>query len=436
MTETPPASRRDERLELWERYEVPFFRFLPYPLLALCLIFDLVSRGLHTSTAVDAGLAALTVLVLAAVDRVDRRVSWLETQERPGVVIGAGAFLTLAVLAAALVVSNPVFGFFSWTGYLWAWRLLRGNWRFGGVATIALIVAVSQTGSGPYSTVADLLALLAVWLINGSIASALTWFGWIGNEREERRALQVSALTEANAKLEESMRENAALQEQLLAQAREAGIWDERRRMAAEIHDTLAQGLMGIITQLQAAQRTGAGPLASARHVELATDLARQSLSEARRSVRALTPEPLAEARLPEAVGDVARRWSDLHAVPVAFATTGTAQVMVPEIEVALLRTAQEALANVAKHAQASRVGLTLSYMGDVVTLDVRDDGVGFVAGGGEVPCSAAVDGGFGLPSMRQRIEGVGGTLAIESQPSVGTAISAAVPAVAAGGQR
>lgn len=415
---------------------MPFFRLLPYVLLTLCLIFDLVSRGLHASTAIDAGLAAVTLLVLAAVDRVDRRTSWTAAQDTLGPVAGTLAFLTLTALAAALVVSNPIYGFFSWTGYLWAWRLLRGNWRFGGVAVVALIDAVSQTGGGPYHGVGDFLALLGAYLVNCAIANALTWFGWVGNERQEQRALQVSALTEANAKLEASLRENEALQEQLLAQAREAGIWDERRRMAAEIHDTLAQGLMGIITQLQASQRTGAGPLASARHVELATDLARESLSEARRSVRALTPEPLAEARLPEAVGDVARRWSGLHAVPVAFATTGTAQVMAPEIEVALLRTAQEALANVAKHAHASRVGLTLSYMSDVVTLDVRDDGVGFVAAGSGAPCSVALDGGFGLPSMRQRIEGVGGTLVIESQPSVGTAISAAVPAVCAGAER
>ena len=64
--------------------------------------------------------------------------------------------------------------------------------------------------------------------------------------------------------------------------------------------------------------------------------------------------------------------------MPVEVTTTGRAKPLHPEIEIALLRTAQEALANVAKHAHASRVGLTLSYMGDVVTLDVRDDGVGF----------------------------------------------------------
>jgi signal transduction histidine kinase len=109
---------------------------------------------------------------------------------------------------------------------------------------------------------------------------------------------------------------------------------------------------------------------------------------------------------------------------------------MRPEIEVALLRTAQEALANVAKHAEASRVGLTLSYMQDLVTLDVRDDGVGFDirpryhARNGS---SNGQSGGFGLAAMQQRVEGVAGTLQVESEPRAGTAISASVPAIPAG---
>jgi signal transduction histidine kinase len=95
-------------------------------------------------------------------------------------------------------------------------------------------------------------------------------------------------------------------------------------------------------------------------------------------------------------------------------------------VEVALFRVAQEALNNVAKHAKASRVGLTLSYMDDVVLLDVRDDGIGFEPG--------VTGGGFGLSSMRQRLLRVAGSLAIESSPGEGTAVNASVPALPAGG--
>ena len=148
--------------------------------------------------------------------------------------------------------------------------------------------------------------------------------------------------------------------------------------MAREIHDTLAQGLTGIITQLQAAEQAADDLAGWRRHFEAATGLARDSLSEARRSVEALRPESLETGRLSEALAEVAGRWSTLHGIPAQVTTTGTARPMPSEAEFALLRTAQEALANVAKHAHATRVGVTLSYMEHEVALDVRDDGRGF----------------------------------------------------------
>jgi signal transduction histidine kinase len=95
-----------------------------------------------------------------------------------------------------------------------------------------------------------------------------------------------------------------------------------------------------------------------------------------------------------------------------------------PEVEVALLRAAQEGLSNIAKHASASHTGITLSFMDDVVTLDVRDDGHGFVPGhngGGE-------RGGYGLIGMRQRVEQLEGTVAVESHLGEGTAVSVTIP--------
>ena len=194
-------------------------------------------------------------------------------------------------------------------------------------------------------------------------------------------------LSEANRRLEATLAENAGLQQQLLTQAREAGVLDERQRMAREIHDTLAQGLTGIITQLQAAEQAADDPAGWHRHFDAATRLARESLSEARRSVEALRPESLETGRLSEALADVAGRWSALHGIPVQVTTTGTARPMPHQAEFALLRTAQEALANVARHAQATRVGVTLSYMEHEVALDVRDDGRGFDLA---QPCAAA----------------------------------------------
>jgi signal transduction histidine kinase len=114
--------------------------------------------------------------------------------------------------------------------------------------------------------------------------------------------------------------------------------------------------------------------------------------------------------------------------VAAEVTTTGAARPMHPEVEVALLRTVQEALANVAKHAGACRVGLTLSYMEDLVTLDVRDDGTGFEPSA--VRANGHGAGGFGLTAMRQRVQRLAGTFAVESEPGAGTAVSASVPAV------
>ena len=291
-------------------------------------------------------------------------------------------------------------------------------------------------------------AAIAIWVvivcINLLVAEGLTWFGWVSSEQNDRRKRLVTELSEANRKLTASLEENAGLHAQLLAQAREAGVLDERQRMAREIHDTLAQGLTGIITQLEAAGRAGKSAGQWRHHFDSAIRLARESLSEARRSVHALQPEPLEMARLPDALAEVAERWSARNGVVAQVTTTGSARPMRPEIEVALLRTAQEALANVAKHARASRVGLTLSYMDDEVALDIRDDGVGFEP---QPPSPAARNGrrpvnggrgsnsgdGFGLTAMRQRVEGLAGTLEIESEIGTGTAISASVPAIPAG---
>jgi signal transduction histidine kinase len=300
------------------------------------------------------------------------------------------------------------------------------------VALFAVLGATSWRGGLPEGlpsgSAGDVIGYLVAVAFNVLIASAFTFFSWLMDAQTERRKAIIDELAEANEKLEATLAENAGLHAQLLAQAREAGVLDERQRMAGEIHDTLAQGLTGIITQLQAADQLRNRPDEARRHLDAAARLARESLAEARRSVQALRPQPLEDARLPDALGDVVGRWSTVTGVTAEVATTGTARPLHPDIEVALLRTAQEALANVAKHADAQRVRLTLSYMEDLVTLDVRDDGVGFDPG----QPRADGDGGFGLTAMRRRLDRVAGALEIESEPGGGTAVSASVPAIPA----
>ena len=391
----------------------------PYVLLAVLVVFTVIQKqSTGGSLVIDMVLCGATaVWMLATV-----RSAW-----RDNLPLMVVFFVGLIALAAILVVRDPWFGFWAAACYFYAFRILPWPGLLLAVVGIAAIAATAQASGVPKNTAFGVFVYLAVLAANMIPMGGLAYFAWYSGRRNDLRNEALEQASEANRQLAASLAENERLHEQLVAQAREAGVHDERQRMAREIHDTLAQGLTGIITQLQAAEQADGDPAGWRRHITAAIGLARESLTEARRSVHALRPEPLRTARLGDALADVAGRWSALHGLTVEVTTTGTARPLHPEAEVALLRTAQEALANVAKHAHASRVGLTLSYMDRQVALDVRDDGDGFRV---ESAGTNGHDGsGFGLVAMRQRIEGMAGTLQIESEPGLGTAISACVPA-------
>ncbi|MEU6991154.1 sensor histidine kinase, partial [Streptomyces sp. NPDC046465] len=162
-------------------------------------------------------------------------------------------------------------------------------------------------------------------------------------------------------------------------------------------------------------------------HLDRAADLARHSLGEARRSVHNLSPAPLENDRLPEALKKTVAEWAERTGVRADFTLTGTAEHLHDEIEATLLRIVQEALSNAARHAAATRLGVTLSFMGDEVSLDVRDDGRGFDP---LATVARTGSGGFGLDGMRARAERIAGALTVESEPGGGTAVSARVPLV------
>jgi signal transduction histidine kinase len=416
-----------EWLDSWGRRWPPAVTVGPYVLLGvLAALTAWLERSDPAALLVDLGLCAL-----AAAWMLGMFTLRLTGRERVGPM--AVFLVGLLVIAAVLVVRNSWFGFFTPALYLFAFRVLPGAWELPGVAAVAVVAGTAQAGDVDWDTPIGVLTYLAVVAANVLPMCGFAWYiRRVGEQQIERqRALEAAA--EANCRLEASLEENAALQRRLLTQAREAGVLDERRRMAREIHDTLAQGLTGIITQLQAAERAAPAAVAGAtgwqHHFAAATALARESLNEARRSVHALRPQPLEVARLGEAVADVADRWSARHGVAVQVSTTGSERLLPAAAEDALLRTAQEALANVARHAAATRVGVTLSYLDRELALDVRDDGRGFDAAGDAGPGPrTGSGGGFGLLAMRQRIEALSGTLQVESERGTGTAVSARVP--------
>jgi signal transduction histidine kinase len=216
----------------------------------------------------------------------------------------------------------------------------------------------------------------------------------------------------------------------LVEQARRAGLIGERQRLAHEIHDTLAQGFASIVMNLEAADAIlPAGHFTKAQwHLGQARLTARESLAEARRLVWALRPKLLEEAPLPEALSRLTKRWSEASSIAARTTVTGAPRPLPPEVEATLFRVAQEALTNVRKHAQADRTALTLSYMHDRVALDTRDDGMGFDPGKAGDATGSTREGGFGLGTMRERVERLGGTLSIESAPGEGTTLAVELP--------
>ena len=328
----------------------------------------------------------------------------------PAVIYIVG-FLALCVI---FMTYSEVFVILTIAGFFHAYLLTP--WPLGVLGVLATSVILNGAVLLRDELTAETLVTFILIIL---VQTAAIGVGIPFSARTETEERTLEQLVE---RLETTLRENAGLHAQLVAQARESGIQDERQRLAGEIHDTLAQGLAGIITQLQAAERCAEVQGEAETHVTRALQLARSSLTEARRSVRALAPQELGRAQLPDALCTLAERWSQDEGVGVQVEVTGAQSPLSPAIEVSLFRVAQESLSNVAKHAGASRVGVTLSYSGPEVLLDVRDDGRGF---------AQEENTGFGLTSIRQRIRGVGGHVEVQSAPGEGTSVSARVPAIA-----
>ncbi|TCC44201.1 sensor histidine kinase [Kribbella capetownensis] len=293
------------------------------------------------------------------------------------------------------------------------------------------MLPVGLAGLIPYFTrstrtaVAGMVILGAAWLWQRNLTSGgLDWPAVLGCALGILAVLAltgyIAVLDLEGQKRQQLLDDLATAQAELAAAERQAGVLAERQRLARDIHDTLTQGFASISMLLDAALADLPPSAPATRRVAQAMRAARENLAESRRLIDELRPVQLDNARLPDAIRQLSTRLCDETGLTAEVVVTGETVSLAPLTETAMLRVVQEGLTNVRRHAAAHEVIVTISYLDDQVLIDVADDGRGFEPRGRL--------NGVGLAAMRERVDGLGGSLTIESTPSEGTTLTVSIP--------
>lgn len=427
----------------------------------------------------------------------------------------------LAVVAACTLVSVPTLLFATLASRSWRYGPVvgsRGGWAFAAVTVVSVWGAALADRNAPLAQIYAIPELFIALAYRGALAvAAVMNFGLVavqalGGEPTPDNLSKwavaavatvvltglfgkpIDLLAETNMRNQELVEQLQARNAQIARLSHLEGTARERERIAREMHDTIAQGLASILALARAAaaevaQAGGAGPSAmgvaqagnaaasangaganrqASRHLAMIVELAQEGLDDTRRMIADASPRALDGRGLAEAVGRAADRL-EREGIAVARSFDSTFPPLPQPARVAILRIAQEAIANVARHSRAANVAVSLRSVAGAAVLEVRDDGVGFdpaTAGavdaeGGSSSGQAALrsrpesadegraglarvrrvwqrgrlgrapegdDSGFGIPDMRGRAADLGGSVSIDSSPGSGTRVLARIP--------
>lgn len=303
-----------------------------------------------------------------------------------------------------------------WVTFLLIALLVAWQYAWGWVLFVSLALSFAdgvlsfpflRPGTPLYSLTLILLVTRLVF-----ITSVALGMQWLVNRQRQRRA----TLIEANRKLALY----ATATEQLAAS-------QERNRLARELHDTLAHSLSGVTVQLEAVDALWeVNPGEAHRILDHARQSAQRGLTEARRALHALRASPLEDLGLALAVTDLARSAAARVGLRLDLDVPNLLEIPTPEVEQCIYRVAQEALTNVARHADAQMLRVSLRHESQGLTLIIADDGRGFAP--------AAVNSArYGLQGLQERAEMVGATLHVTSASREGTTVRLVIPAAEAG---
>jgi signal transduction histidine kinase len=395
----PTRDGTADRTEFWRRslrgWDVAF-----YAMTAVSAASIANARPGAASLAVALGALGLLVVAYTTIGRL---------AARRGDARLAGAYLAVLIVVVVVVVRAEMLGaVLLFIAYSQIWFF--STTRLRGVL-LSTVLTVGTASAMAVRSGADREVLLEIAGQMGvALVFAVTLGLWITQvaEQSEERAGLIERLEAAQAELAE--------------QHHAAGVAAERERFAQDIHDTLAQGFTSVVMLAQTATTDldRGDPDAARRRLELVETTARENLAEARALVAAFVPVALDGATLVQALHRLADRFRAETGVTVDLDLTDPPGPLPRDVEVVLLRAAQEALANVRRHAHASHVRLRLAAADGTAELEVLDDGLGLPAGTPE---------GIGLSGMRERVTAGGGDLDVAAAPAGGTRLLVRVPA-------
>ncbi|MBS1227760.1 MAG: domain S-box protein [Proteobacteria bacterium] len=289
-----------------------------------------------------------------------------------------------------------------------------------------LLPDIRQEPPFPWRDRVIAMGVISILVVPMSVAGQVE--GVIGIRFGSRRAFSHDEMDLAQALANLAM---LAIQLTRMAmQSRSAAVLAERNRLARDIHDTLAQGFTGVIVQLEAAADASSKQLAreANEHLGRAAEVARESLKEARRSVLALRPQALEGSNLCQALASLIHKMTAGTPLRAEFSVSGTVPVLPAQWEENLLRIGQEVLTNTQRHARAGHFVAQLVFNAQGLELNLSDDGQGFDP--------QRRHDGFGLRGIRERVEGMGGEIHIDSRAGAGSSIRISLPHTAQGAEK
>lgn len=211
--------------------------------------------------------------------------------------------------------------------------------------------------------------------------------------------------------------------QRMKSEAEFAAVWNERNRMARELHDTLAQGLSAISMQLEAVKRHLPAETKAREFLEIARTLVREKLADARDAIWNMRSQVLESGNLATALGDILKTLTDGTATKGELCVRGNIRRLAPLAENNLLRIGQEAITNASKYAAAKNILVTLDFEERQLRLSISDDGKGF-----DVTAPPASDSGFGLKGMQERAAEIHAEFSVSSEPGEGTIVTLTLP--------